>query len=52
MTQQRRIIVNDDGDTQAAERYPEVAKGPEAFLDTRFNAVVGTQVDTICVVRR
>ena len=46
MTRQRRIIVDDDGDSQTTRDHPEVAKGPEAFLDTRFNAVVGTQVDT------
>ncbi len=46
MVRQRRIILNDDGDSQTTRNHPEVAKGAAAFLDTRFNAVVGTQVDT------
>ncbi len=46
MSNQRRIIYNDDGDAQYPNVNPRATEGIRGFLSDRFLPTVGTQVDT------
>ena len=46
MTQQRRLIVNDDAHAQYARVNPRASEGVEAFLSTRLTSAASTEVDT------